>query len=152
MIIKHTVKNTAAPLSIDEYIFNRTYVQDLFAVTVRNDLLENVKVDAPAKMFRIGWPKHIKFLFYQSFHPNLFLNCEFHSKRILIFFIILGKVTLPDSVLDLSLESAIAIQQNEILEVNFEWSFPHVDAKVFTLYAIIFLSLNSIHRILRKLL
>jgi hypothetical protein len=74
-----TIKNIAAPLNINTYLTNRTYVQNLFAVAVHDILDEVVLVDAPVTLFRIG------------------------------------EVQLPPSVIRLSLESAIAVQRNEIL-------------------------------------
>lgn len=74
-----TIKNVAAPLRIEDYLSNRTYVQSLFANAVHDVLLTNVLVEAPVNLFRIG------------------------------------EVDLPSSVISRSLESAIAIQRNEIL-------------------------------------
>lgn len=74
-----TIKNIAAPLSIDDYMVNRSHVQRLFAESVRDVLQANVLVEAPVELFRIG------------------------------------EVRLPPSIIERSLESAIAIQRNEIL-------------------------------------
>lgn len=74
-----TIKNIAAPLHINDYLTNRSDVQLLFAQAVHDVLMENVMVDAPIELFRIG------------------------------------EVHLPPSVISKSLESAIAIQKNEIL-------------------------------------
>ncbi|CAM9265510.1 unnamed protein product, partial [Ectocarpus fasciculatus] len=74
-----TIKNVAAPLRLSEYLTNRTRVQQLFAQSVHEVLEENVRVDAPVNLFRIG------------------------------------EIALPETVIARSLESAIAIQNNEIL-------------------------------------
>ena len=76
---KTTIKNEAANLGVSDYIVRRSETELLFANAVHDILRQNVMVEAPVKLFKMG---------------------EIH---------------LPESVIETSLESAIAIQNNELL-------------------------------------
>jgi SPFH domain / Band 7 family len=76
---KTVIKNTAAPLTIDMYIKNISYVEMLFANSVMKVCTESLFVDVPLDLFRLQY------------------------------------ITIPDSILQLSLHSAFASQNNELL-------------------------------------
>lgn len=48
-----TIKGVAAPLNINDYLDNRTYVQDVFANAVIEELRETVPVYVPSRLFYV---------------------------------------------------------------------------------------------------
>ena len=77
---RSTLKGEAAKIKIDQYLMNRTAVEQIFAKAVSEELMKSLYIDAPKHLFRIG------------------------------------EINLPEKVLNTSLQSAVSIQNNDLLK------------------------------------